>query len=178
MKKHTKTQKHTPVVGGLIATIVILALALGAVLIFRPAEKLVRADVNEGTFVSLGMMEYKIVGDRAIKRNDAAVRELREFLTADAKKSLSENCKSVHYNLQLASPDETQLYLKYGCDYPSAQMFAIKENEGWKLISPTNQFDMFGLPECGYVDKYTIHVSLAPVCFTDTGKELKYTVRK
>lgn len=178
MKKNAKAQKHTLVVGSLVATIVILALALGAVLIFRPAEKLANTSTNEGAFVSLGMMEYKIVGDRAIKRDDETVRELREFLTADAKKSLSDNCKSVHYNLQLASPDETQVYLKYGCEYASAPMYAIKGNGRWRTISPTNQFDMFGLPECSYVDKHAIHVSLAPVCFTDTGKELKYTVRQ
>lgn len=135
----------------------------------QTAEKVDNGSVN------LGSLGFRIEGDKAVIRNDSATQELRDFLKADVKKS---GCK---YNNGVAvviahSQDEKQLLLGYGCGNSAARMFAIKKDDGWKVISPTNQFNLFEIPSCKMVDENNISNEIAPVCQNEkkVGDNLSY----
>ena len=135
----------------------------------QTAEKVDNGSVN------LGSLGFRIEGGKAVTRNDSATQELRDFLKADVKKS---GCK---YNNGVAvviahSQDEKQLLLGYGCGNSAARMFAIKKDDGWKVISPTNQFNLFEIPSCKMVDENNISNEIAPVCQNEkkVGDNLSY----
>ena len=136
---------------------------------FQTAEK-----VDNG-FVSLGSLGFRIEGGKAVIRNDSATQELRDFLKADVKKS---GCKGNNgVDMVIAhSQDEKQLLLGYGCGNSAARMFAIKKDDGWKVISPTNQFNLFDIPSCKMVDENNISNEIAPVCQNEkkVGDNLSY----
>ena len=130
--------------------------------------------VDNGS-VSLGSLGFRIEGGKAVTRNDSATQELRDFLKADVKKS---GCKGNNgVDVVIAhSQDEKQLLLGYGCGNSAARMFAIKKDDGWKVISPTNQFNLFDIPSCKMVDENNISNEIAPVCQNEkkVGDNLSY----
>lgn len=160
----------------LFGVIVAMAVMLIAMIIIRHEnERRITTDMR----VSLGSMQYDLSGGKATKRTDETVAGLRKFLIETAEKDTSENCTS-YYSVIRASEDEKQVLLGYGCDYPSARMFAVNESGAWRTISPTGQFDMFGMPLCSHVDENAISKTIAPVCYSvqeGEGAQLTYTVR-
>ena len=135
----------------------------------QTAEKVDNGSVN------LGSLGFRIEGDRAVTRNDSATQELRDFLKAEVKKS---GCKDNNGVAAVIahSQDEKQLLLGYGCGNSAARMFAVKKDDGWKAISPTNQFNLFEIPSCKMVDENNISNEIAPVCQNEkkVGDNLSY----
>ena len=130
--------------------------------------------VDNGS-VNLGSLGFRIEGDKAVIRNDSATQELRDFLKADVKKS---GCKDNNGVTAVIahSQDEKQLLLGYGCGNSAARMFVVKQDGGWKAISPTNQFNLFEIPSCKMVDENNISNEIAPVCQNEKkiGDNLSY----
>ena len=135
----------------------------------QTAEKVDNGSVN------LGSLGFRIEGGKAVTRNDSATQELRDFLKADVKKS---GCKDNNGVTAVIahSQDEKQLLLGYGCGNSLARMFAVKKDDGWKAISPTNQFNLFDIPSCKMVDENNISNEIAPVCQNEkkVGDNLSY----
>ena len=135
----------------------------------QTAEKVDNGSVN------LGSLGFRIEGGKAVTRNDSVTQELRDFLKADVKKS---GCKGNNgVDVVIAhSQDEKQLLLGYGCGNSAARMFAVKKDDGWKAISPTNQFNLFDIPSCKMVDENNISNEIAPVCQNEkkVGDNLSY----
>lgn len=152
--------------GLMIITIGTLLLILITVLATYPKNIIDKqTDISQkGPHVSLGAMEYDFSGSKAVKRTDKNVSELKSFLTMKAEQDISANCEAVYYNVVATSTNEDQVLLHYGCGYPNAGMFAVKQNGSWKFISPTNQFDRFGIPACSHVNENNIEATIAPVC--------------
>ena len=134
-----------------------------------------------GPTVTLGMLEYEVKDGKAVKRDTPLTTSLRSFLNEAAAK----DCSAVHkfmepsqFTVVAATKDMKQILLGYGCGDVSARMFAVYENDTWKFLSPTNQFDMTtSAPLCSHVKQYGIKKEIAPVCFTQTGSEIMYHVR-
>lgn len=118
--------------------------------------------VDNGS-VNLGSLGFRIEGGKAAIRNDSAVQEIRDFLKADVKKSGCRDNNGVDVVIA-HSQDEKQLLLGYGCGNSVARMFAVKQDGGWKAISPTNEFNLFEIPSCKMVDENNISNEIAPVC--------------
>ena len=102
-------------------------------------------------------------GNKAIARHDASVKEIREFLKKENERS---GCKDNNGTVSVIaySQDEKQLLLGSGCGNTLARMFAVKKDDGWKAISPTNQFNLFEVPSCKMTDENNISKEIAPVC--------------
>ena len=123
------------------------------------------------TYVSLGAMQYNFdtVNHKVTKRTDASIGVLKTFLT---KVSNDSRCGSSSSSLNgpgyvyvvANSKDEKQVLLAYGCYYPGPSIYAIKTDQGWKTISPTNHFDAFDIPYCDYLTENNISPEVAPVC--------------
>ena len=130
--------------------------------------------VDNGS-VNLGSLGFRIEGGKAVTRNDSATQELRDFLKADVKKSGCRDNNGVDVVIA-HSQDEKQLLLGYGCGNSVARMFAVKKDDGWKAISPTNQFNLFEIPSCKMVDENNISNEIAPVCQNEkkVGDNLSY----
>ncbi|TWP22300.1 hypothetical protein EUA67_00715 [TM7 phylum sp. oral taxon 352] len=126
-------------------------------------------------FVSLGSLGFRIEGGKAVIRNDSATQELRDFLKAGVKKSGCKDNNGVDAVIA-HSQDEKQLLLGYGCGNSVARMFAVKKDDGWKAISPTNQFNIFEIPSCKMVDENNISNEIASVCQNEkkVGDNLSY----
>ena len=136
----------------------------------QTAEKVDNGSVN------LGSLGFRIERDKAVTRNDSDTQELRDFLKAEVEKS---GCKDNNGVAAVIahSQDEKQLLLGYGCGSNSAaRMFAVKQDGGWKAISPTNQFNLFEIPSCKMVDENNISNEIAPVCQNEKkiGDNLSY----
>lgn len=172
----SKNEIMTAVLIGLVTALIVIV--IGVILLhanqtsdktFQTAEK-----VDNG-FVSLGSLGFRIEGNKVVIRNDSATQELRDFLKADVKKS---GCKDNNGVTAVIahSQDEKQLLLGYGCGNSVARMFAVKKDDGWKAISPTNQFNLFDIPSCKMVDENNISNEIAPVCQNEkkVGDNLSY----
>lgn len=172
----SKNEIMTAVLIGLVTALIVIV--IGVILLhanqtsdktFQTAEK-----VDNG-FVSLGSLGFRIEGGKAVIRNDSATQELRDFLKADVKKS---GCKDNNGVTAVIahSQDEKQLLLGYGCGNSVARMFAVKKDDGWKAISPTNEFNLFEIPSCKMVDENNISNEIAPVCQNEkkVGDNLSY----
>ncbi len=172
----SKNEIMTAVLIGLVTALIVIV--IGVILLhanqtsdktFQTAEK-----VDNG-FVSLGSLGFRIEGGKAVIRNDSATQELRDFLKADVKKS---GCKDNNGVAAVIahSQDEKQLLLGYGCGNSVARMFAVKKDDGWKAISPTNEFNLFEIPSCKMVDENNISNEIAPVCQNEkkVGDNLSY----
>ena len=135
----------------------------------QTAEKVDNGSVN------LGSLGFRIEGDRAVTRNDSATQELRYFLKTETKKSGCKDNNSVT-TVIAHSQDEKQLLLGYGCGNSAARMFAVRKEDGWKAISPTNEFNLFEIPSCKMVDENNISNEIAPVCQNEkkVGDNLSY----
>jgi len=172
----SKNEIMTAVLIGLVTALIVIV--IGAILLHanQTSDKTsqIVEKVDNG-FVSLGSLGFRTEGGKAVIRNDSATQELRDFLKADVKKS---GCKDNNGATAVIahSQDEKQLLLGYGCGNSVARMFAVKKDDGWKAISPTNQFNLFEIPSCKMVDENNISNEIAPVCQNEkkVGDNLSY----
>ena len=172
----SKNEIMTAVLIGLVAALIVIV--IGVILLHsnqtsdktsQTAEKVDNGSVN------LGSLGFRIEGGKAVTRNDSATQELRDFLKIDVKKSGCKDNNGVDAVIA-HSQDEKQLLLGYGCGNSAARMFAVKKDDGWKAISPTNQFNLFEIPSCKMVDENNISNEIAPVCQNEkkVGDNLSY----
>ena len=172
----SKNKVMTAVLIGLVTTLIVIVIGVILLHANQTSDKTSQTveKVDNG-FVSLGSLGFRIEGGKAVTRNDSATQELRDFLKADVKKS---GCKDNNGAAAVIahSQDEKQLLLGYGCGNSVARMFAIKKDDGWKAISPTNQFNLFEIPSCKMVDENNISNEIAPVCQNEkkVGDNLSY----
>ena len=172
----SKNEIMTAVLIGLVTTLIVIVIGVILLHANQTSDKTSQTveKVDNGS-VNLGSLGFRIEGDKAVIRNDSATQELRDFLKADVKKS---GCKGNNGVTAVIahSQDEKQLLLGYGCGNSAARMFAIKKDDGWKAISPTNQFNLFEIPSCKMVDENNISNEIAPVCQNEkkVGDNLSY----
>ena len=172
----SKNEIMTAALIGLVTALIVIV--IGVILLhanqtsdktFQTAEKVDNGSVN------LGSLVFRIEGDKAVVRNDSATQEIRDFLKAEVKKSGCKDNNGVAVVIA-HSQDEKQLLLGYGCGNSAARMFAVKQDGGWKAISPTNQFNSFDIPSCKMIDENNISNEIAPVCQNEkkVGDNLSY----
>lgn len=172
----SKNEIMTAVLISLVTTLIVIVIGVILLHANQTSDKTSQTveKVDNG-FVSLGSLGFRIEGGKAVIRNDSATQELRDFLKADVKKS---GCKDNNGAAAVIahSQDEKQLLLGYGCGNSVARMFAVKKDDGWKAISPTNQFNLFEIPSCKMVDENNISNEIAPVCQNEkkVGDNLSY----
>lgn len=172
----SKNEIMTAVLIGLVTALIVIVIGVILLHVNQTSDKTSQtAEKVDNGFVNLGSLGFRIEGGKAVTRNDSAIRELRDFLKADVKKS---GCKSNNGVTAIIahSQDEKQLLLGYGCGNSAARMFAVKKDDGWKAISPTNQFNLFEIPSCKMVDENNISNEIAPVCQNEkkVGDNLSY----
>jgi hypothetical protein len=114
--------------------------------------------------ISLGPLTYKIENNRAVKRSDASVRELRTFLEDEAARSGCPADRPGYEYVVAYTDDESQVFLRYGCGAADSPMFAVKQDGAWQTLSPTNQFNVLHIPTCDHVEQNNISPQIAPVC--------------
>lgn len=172
----SKNEIMTAVLIGLVTTLIVIVIGVILLHTNQTSDKTSQTveKVDNGS-VNLGSLGFRIEGDKAVIRNDSATQELRDFLKADVKKS---GCKDNNGVTAVIahSQDEKQLLLGYGCGNSAARMFVVKQDGGWKAISPTNQFNLFEIPSCKMVDENNISNEIAPVCQNEKkiGDNLSY----
>ena len=172
----SKNEIMTAVLIGLVTTLIVIVIGVILLHANQTSDKTSQtAEKVDNGSVSLGSLGFRIEGGKAVTRNDSATQELRDFLKADVKKS---GCKDNNGVTAVIahSQDEKQLLLGYGCGNSVARMFAVKKDDGWKAISPTNQFNLFDIPSCKMVDENNISNEIAPVCQNEkkVGDNLSY----
>jgi len=164
-KSKNKFKIHLNKLEVILAILVILLLSAIAVLLINyPKNDNNTSTEASGVFVNLRSIQFDLSSGKVVKRTDEDFNRLNSFVNKRGKKDISLGCKSSYYNAMLESKDKKQVLFTYGCDQPGARMFAVENNGEWSFISPTNQFDEFGIPLCNYVDKYNIDRTIAPVC--------------
>ena len=172
----SKNEIMTAMLIGLVTALIVIVIGVILLHANQTSDKTSQTTekVDNGS-VSLGSLGFRIEGGKAVTRNDSATQELRDFLKADVKKS---GCKDNNGVTAVIahSQDEKQLLLGYGCGNSVARMFAVKKDDGWKAISPTNQFNLFDIPSCKMVDENNISNEIAPVCQNEkkVGYNLSY----
>ena len=172
----SKNEIMTAVLIGLVTALIVIVIGVILLHANQTSDKTSQtAEKVDNGSVSLGSLGFRIEGGKAVIRNDSATQELRDFLKADVKKS---GCKDNNGAAAVIahSQDEKQLLLGYGCGNSVARMFAVKKDDGWKAISPTNQFNLFEIPSCKMVDENNISNEIAPVCQNEkkVGDNLSY----
>lgn len=172
----SKNEIMTAVLIGLVTALIVIVIGVILLHANQTSDKTSQtAEKVDNGSVSLGSLGFRIEGGKAVTRNDSATQELRDFLKADVKKS---GCKDNNGVTAVIahSQDEKQLLLGYGCGNSVARMFAVKKDDGWKAISPTNQFNLFDIPSCKMVDENNISNEIAPVCQNEkkVGDNLSY----
>lgn len=151
----------------LLIVIACLTAALTAMIIVFPKNIPHNKSISSrtGNIVELGSFRYDFSSGKAVKRPAEDVRALQSFLESEGAKSIGKpGCDTVYHQFVAASPDEHEILLRYGCSYPSASMYVVKQDGAWKVLSPTNQFDIFGIPLCSHVESNDIDRTIAPVC--------------
>ena len=178
----TKTNKHRPLNKKMFilwGSVTILLIACTTLLI---ASLYITVRDGEKHNVSLGGLQYRIDNNTAVKRTDSLVTNLRIFLENKASK---ENCpmRTVAFeHVIAATKDESQILLNYGCGSADSPMYIVRSGSTWKSLSPTNQFNILGIPACHYVTENKISPEIAPVCQEPTDTVLpppapKYRLR-
>ena len=172
----SKNKTMTAVLIGLATALIVIVIGVILLHANQTSDKTSQtAEKVDNGSVNLGSLGFRIEGGKAVTRNDSATQELRDFLKADVKKS---GCKDNNGVTAVIahSQDEKQLLLGYGCGNSAARMFAVKKDDGWKAISPTNQFNLFEIPSCKMVDENNISNEIAPVCQNEkkVGDNLSY----
>jgi hypothetical protein len=172
----SKNEIITAVLIGLVTALIVIVIGVILLQSNQTSDKTSQTveKVDNG-FVNLGSLGFRIEGGKAVIRNDSAVQEIRDFLKADVKKSGCRDNNGVDVVIA-HSQDEKQLLLGYGCGNSVARMFAVKKDDEWKAISPTNQFNLFEIPSCKMVDENNISNEIAPVCQNEkkVGDNLSY----
>ncbi len=172
----SKNEIMTAVLIGLVTTLIVIVIGVILLHANQTSDKTsqIVEKVDNGS-VNLGSLGFRIEGGKAVTRNDSATQELRDFLKAEVKKS---GCKDNNGVAAVIahSQNEKQLLLGYGCGNSVARMFAVRKEDGWKAISPTNQFNLFEIPSCKMVDENNISNEIAPVCQNEkkVGDNLSY----
>ena len=172
----SKNEIMTAVLIGLVTALIVIVIGVILLQSNQTSDKTSQtAEKVDNGSVNLGSLGFRIEGGKAVIRNDSATQELRDFLKADVKKSGCKDNNSVT-TVIAHSQDEKQLLLGYGCGNSAARMFAVKKDDGWKAISPTNQFNLFEIPSCKMVDENNISNEIAPVCQNEkkVGDNLSY----
>ena len=172
----SKNEIMTAVLIGLVTTLIVIVIGVILLHTNQTSDKTSQtAEKVDNGSVNLGSLGFRIEGDRAVTRNDSATQELRDFLKAEVKKSGCRDNNGVAAVIA-HSQDEKQLLLGYGCGNSAARMFAVKKDDGWKAISPTNEFNLFDIPSCKMVDENNISNEIAPVCQNEkkVGDNLSY----
>ena len=172
----SKNEIMTAVLIGLVTALIVIVIGVILLHTNQTSDKTSQmAEKVDNGSINLGSLGFRIEGGKAVIRNDSATQELRDFLKADVKKSGCKNNNGVTAVIA-HSQDEKQLLLGYGCGNSEARMFAIKKDDGWKAISPTNQFNLFNIPSCKMVDENNISNEIAPVCQNEkkVGDNLSY----
>ena len=172
----SKNEIMTAVLIGLVTALIVIVIGVILLQSNQTSDKTSQmAEKVDNGSVNLGSLGFRIEGGKAVTRNDSATQELRDFLKADVKKSGCKDNNGVDAVIA-HSQDEKQLLLGYGCGNSVARMFAIKKDDGWKAISPTNQFNIFEIPSCKMVDENNISNEIAPVCQNEkkVGDNLSY----
>lgn len=172
----SKNEIMTAVLIGLVTALIVIVIGVILLHANQTSDKTSQtAEKVDNGSVNLGSLGFRIEGDKAVTRNDSAIQELRDFLKAEVKKS---GCKDNNGVAAVIahSQDEKQLLLGYGCGNSAARMFAVRKEDGWKAISPTNQFNLFDIPSCKMVDENNISNEIAPVCQNEkkVGDNLSY----
>ena len=172
----SKNEIMTAVLIGLVTALIVIVIGVILLHTNQTSDKTSQtAEKVDNGSVNLGSLGFRIEGNKVVIRNDSATQELRDFLKADVKKS---GCKDNNGVTAVIahSQDEKQLLLGYGCGNSVARMFAVKKDDGWKAISPTNQFNLFEIPSCKMVDENNISNEIAPVCQNEkkVGDNLSY----
>jgi len=172
----SKNEIMIAVLIGLVTALIVIVIGVILPHVNQTSDKTsqIAEKVDNGS-VNLGSLGFRIEGGKAVTRNDSATQEIRDFLKAEVKKS---GCKDNNGVAAVIahSQDEKQLLLGYGCGNSAARMFAVKKDDGWKAISPTNQFNLFEIPSCKMVDENNISNEIAPVCQNEkkVGDNLSY----
>lgn len=182
MKTQSKKSQIEILVPVLIGVVVILAL-ISSCLAWQMKNQVshktpqVAEKVGNG-FVSLGSLGFRFEGSKAVARHDATTQEILNFLKKEVEKSGC-NDNSGAASVITYSRDEKQLLLGFGCDNTVTRMFAVKKEDGWKTISPTNQFNLLDIPSCKMTDENNISKEIAPVCQNEKkdGDNLAYDYR-
>ena len=185
-KNRTKTQAKksqiemlVPVLVGVVVILALISSCLAWQLKNQVPHKApqVAEQVGNG-FVSLGSLGLRFEGGKAVARHDATTQEILNFLKKDVEKSGC-NDNSGAASVITYSRDEKQLLLGFGCGNTVARMFAVKKEDGWKAISPTNQFNLLDIPSCKMTDENNISKEIAPVCQNEKkdGDNLSYDYR-
>lgn len=172
----SKNEIMTAVLIGLVTALIVIVIGVILLHTNQTSDKTSQmAEKVDNGSINLGSLGFRIEGGKAVIRNDSATQELRDFLKADVKKSGCKNNNGVTAVIA-HSQDEKQLLLGYGCGNSAARMFVIKQDGGWKSISPTNQFNLFNIPSCKMVDENNISNEIAPVCQNEkkVGDNLSY----
>ena len=172
----SKNEIMTAVLIGLVTALIVIVIGVILLHTNQTSDKTSQmAEKVDNGSINLGSLGFRIEGGKAVIRNDSATQELRDFLKADVKKSGCKNNNGVTAVIA-HSQDEKQLLLGYGCGNSAARMFAIKKDDGWKVISPTNEFNLFEIPSCKMVDENNISNEIAPVCQNEkkVGDNLSY----
>lgn len=156
----SKSFRQVKVLYGILAVLAITCL----VLVFL----LVQKNKNPAAEVSVGSMQYSFSGGKATKRNDKTVKSLQSFLEKQAAQSGCPADGPDREVVMLSTKDETQVLIDYGCYSGGSRMFVVRQGDGWKAISPTNHFDMLGIPGCEYIAENKISKEIAPVCVNET----------
>jgi len=172
----SKNEIMTAVLIGLVTALIVIVIGVILLHTNQTSDKTSQmAEKVDNGSINLGSLGFRIEGGKAVIRNDSATQELRDFLKADVKKSGCKNNNGVTAVIA-HSQDEKQLLLGYGCGNSAARMFAIKKDDGWKAISPTNEFNLFEIPSCKMVDENNISNEIAPVCQNEkkVGDNLSY----
>ena len=175
----SKNKTMTAALIGLATALIVIVIGVILLHANQTSDKTFQTVENvDGGSVNLGSLGFRIEGDKAVVRNDSATQEIRDFLKAEVKKSGCKDNNGVAVVIA-HSQDEKQLLLGYGCGNSAARMFAVKQDGGWKAISPTNQFNSFDIPSCKMVDENNISNEIAPVCQNEkkVGDNLSYDYR-
>ena len=172
----SKNEIMTAVLIGLVTTLIVIVIGVILLQSNQTSDKTSQtAEKVDNGSVNLGSLGFRIEGGKAVTRNDSATQEIRDFLKAEVKKSGCKDSNGVAAVIA-HSQDEKQLLLGYGCGNSAARMFAVKKDDGWKAISPTNEFNLFEIPSCKMVDENNISNEIAPVCQNEKkiGDNLSY----
>jgi hypothetical protein len=177
MPKQKKAQKSSNSTVFLYSAIVALAV-LCVVLLVAYVNKNKNVSQTSSPSISLGAMQYDLSSGKAVKRNDPSVKTLQAFLEADAAKEGCSSQSPAYEHVVAYTKDEAQVFIKYGCGAADLPIFAVQTNGVWKMLSPTNHFDAFGIPDCTYLADNIISKEIAPVCVNGIAAGTPtYTVR-
>lgn len=185
-KNRTKTQAKksqiemlVPVLIGVVVILALISSCLAWQLKNQVPHKAPQVAEKVGNgFVSLGSLGFRFEGGKAVARHDATTQEILNFLKKEVEKSGC-NDNSGAASVITHSRDEKQLLLGFGCGNTVARMFAVKKEDDWKAISPTNQFNLLDIPSCKMTDENNISKEIAPVCQNEKkdGDNLSYDYR-